>query len=383
MRRSPILSTLLAPILLAFVSTGLVSRARATDPDEQISVTRTIPDNGPFAPGELIFFEDFNIVNFSLWQPIITMSGCGSGEFQIYDKNPENIFVKDSILHIQPTLTADKYGEDFLYDGNLVLKGCTDPLYNGCNKTATGDGFILNPVISARLRTQFAFSFLYGRVEARAKLPAGDWIWPAIWMNPTKSKYGSWPQSGEVDIMESRGNRFLFDGKWVNVGNKQASATLHFGPNRQEDKWRTTAGYKNNYLGYDQDFHLFQYEWTPEQMTFSIDNEVLKVISPPKDGGMYKWGGFKGHNIWENATNPQVAPFDQFFYFIINVAVGGQRGYFNENHVNIPFDNVKPWKNSDTLEQAMLDFWNAKDKWYPTWEGTSAMQLDYIKVWAI
>lgn len=47
-------------------------------------------------------------------------------------------------------------------------------------------------------------------------------------------------------------------------------------------------------------------------MKFSIDNEVTKVVDPPADGGMYKYGGVRGQNVWVNATNPRVAPFDQF-----------------------------------------------------------------------
>ena len=65
---------------------------------------------------------------------------------------------------------------------------------------------MLNPIQSARLRTANSFSFKYGRVEIRAQLPRGDWIWPAIWMMPRYNAYGGWPASGEIDIMESRGN---------------------------------------------------------------------------------------------------------------------------------------------------------------------------------
>ena len=70
---------------------------------------------------------------------------------------------------------------------------CTDSLFNGCDKTA-GDGFILNPIISSRLRTLHTFSFLYGRVEARAKIPSGDWIWPGKFLVKKKHvlKFFQW-----------------------------------------------------------------------------------------------------------------------------------------------------------------------------------------------
>jgi beta-glucanase (GH16 family) len=65
---------------------------------------------------------------------------------------------------------------------------------------------MINPVRSARLTTKGKQTIRYGKVEVVAKLPVGDWLWPAIWMMPEDSVYGTWPQSGEIDIMESRGN---------------------------------------------------------------------------------------------------------------------------------------------------------------------------------
>lgn len=60
--------------------------------------------------------------------------------------------------------------------------------------------------MSGKLTTAKSFSITYGRVQVRAKLPKGNWLWPAIWMLPRYNEYGGWPASGEIDIMESRGN---------------------------------------------------------------------------------------------------------------------------------------------------------------------------------
>ena len=96
---------------------------------------------------------------------------------------------------------------------------CTSPGFYGCSRIANGAN-IINPVSSARIRTAQSFAFTYGRVEVDAKLPEGDWLWPAIWMLPLKQEYGLWPTSGEIDIMESRGNKNLMkDG--VNIGTEQ------------------------------------------------------------------------------------------------------------------------------------------------------------------
>lgn len=84
---------------------------------------------------------------------------------------------------------------------------------------------IIPPVRSARLTTAGSRSIQYGRVEVVAKMPKGDWLWPAIWMMPEDSVYGIWPMSGEIDIMESRGN-----GRGYKRGGREYfSSTLHWG----------------------------------------------------------------------------------------------------------------------------------------------------------
>lgn len=71
--------------------------------------------------------------------------------------------------------------------------------YAGCERMAQGQsgGNYINPIQSAKLRTIDSVSLRYGKVEVRARLPVGDWLWPAIWMMPKYSAYGSWPASGE------------------------------------------------------------------------------------------------------------------------------------------------------------------------------------------
>lgn len=81
-----------------------------------------------------------------------------------------------------------------------------------------------------------AYNLHLGRVEVEALLPAGDWLWPAIWMLPVKSTYGDWPASGEIDIAESRGNNHTYP----LGGNNIASGTLHWGPDADDDAWYHT-----------------------------------------------------------------------------------------------------------------------------------------------
>ena len=185
------------------------------------------------ATEKLIFFDDFNDLNFNTWEHERTMGGGGNWEFEWYVNNRSNSYVRDGILYLKPTFTQDAIGEQALRSGDVNIWGgspadvCTSNAFYGCERNAAGSGNVINPIRSARLRSVQGFSFKYGRVEIKAKLPKGDWLWPAIWLLPTKQEYGMWPASGEIDIMESRGN----SASYPIGGNNAFGSTLHWGVN--------------------------------------------------------------------------------------------------------------------------------------------------------
>lgn len=128
---------------------------------------------------------------------------------QVYGNNRTNSFVSNGSLVILPTLTADVIGWPNVQNGfTLDINGgdpssyCTSASSYGCLRTSGAGGNYLNPVQSVRLRTAETFAFTYGRVEFNAKLPKGDWQWPALWLMPSRGEYGGWPASGEIDVME-------------------------------------------------------------------------------------------------------------------------------------------------------------------------------------
>lgn len=135
----------------------------------------------------------------------------------------------------------------FLYSSLSILTFNIQKFQQSINRKAGED--IINPIQSARMRTINSFSFTYGTVEIRAKMPRGDWIWPgsiysvtlyfclanwiwivnlAIWMMPTGNRFGAWPRSGEIDIVEIRSNNDYTCGS-RHFGNKLMGSTLHFG----------------------------------------------------------------------------------------------------------------------------------------------------------
>ncbi|KAI9558646.1 hypothetical protein GHT06_015435 [Daphnia sinensis] len=312
--------------------------------------------------GELIFDEEFNTLDSNRWHHVITGWRGGNGEFQYYTNRTENSYVKDGILFIKPTLTAHRFSNDFLYTGTLDLnnEGCNIDWNGGC-VIQSGEE-IINPIQSARIVTSKSFSFTYGTVEVRAKMPKGDWIWPAIWMLPTEGAYGGWPHSGEIDIVEIRGNTdFRCNG--VQLGNTVMTSALHWGQAPSASRIHKNVWEKSLSSGsYSSDFHVYRLEWFPTGITFKMDGETVGSLSPPA-GGFWELSGLTGANPWSGCT--RMAPFDQKFHLVLNVAVGAA-GFFPEGCVNVPYN--KPWTASSSTPMTSRD--------------DSAMQVDYIRVWS-
>jgi Glycosyl hydrolases family 16 len=121
----------------------------------------------------------------------------------------DNSFVRNGQLYIKPTLTSKALSDpQLIFDGgNYTLQGCTTAQTNASACSASSSdttGATIPPVMSARLTTKDSHSIRFGKVEVVAKLPRGDWLWPAIWMAPVDSVYGPWPLSGEIDVRPAR-----------------------------------------------------------------------------------------------------------------------------------------------------------------------------------
>ncbi|WP_207492479.1 glycoside hydrolase family 16 protein [Aridibaculum aurantiacum] len=147
---------------------------------------------------------------------------------------------------------------------------------------------------SARLVTKGKGDFLYGRIDVRAKLPAGRGTWPAIWMLPTDWEYGNWPRSGEIDIMEHVG----YDPNKVHFSIHTQAYNHSINTQRGGSKTIPTAM---------SDFHNYRVDWTPYAVRGYFDDEL--VFTFINDG--------KGFATW---------PFDKRFHLLLNLAVGGNWG---------------------------------------------------------
>jgi len=292
------------------------------------------------------------------------MFGGMNWEFQVYTPEARNIYAAGGSLYLRPTLTTDdpRFNDNFLHTGKMdvaqIWGVCTNDGNYGC--TREGVNGLLPPVMSGKVSSNPTARF--AQVEIRAKIPRGDWLWPAIWMMPSKSVYGGWPRSGEIDIMESRGN----DG---DLGVNTVSSTLHWGPSWDQNRFSLTHGERHN-GNFHNDFHTWKLDWTQDHLRTYVDNNLILDVNP--GAGFWQKGGFSGANIW---GNNKMAPFDQDFFIMFNVAVGGTNGFFPDN---VNYGARKPWSN--TSPHAALDFYNARGDWLPSWQGDqAALIVDYVQ----
>jgi beta-glucanase (GH16 family) len=162
---------------------------------------------------------------------------------------------------------------------------------------------------SARINTQGKREFLYGRFEARMRLPAEVGMWPAFWMLGGNIDRVGWPACGEIDIMEGKGRL----PNWT-------SGALHRGPDAGSNLI-TAARYVLPNGDFHQEWHVFAVEWWPQVIRWYVDDVLFQAVERPA------------------GVEPAYWPFDrgQPFFLILNLAVGG---WFDTP--NMPPENMEP-----------------------------------------
>ena len=197
------------------------------------------------------------------------LEGWGNNELQYYSK--ENAYIEN---------------------GNLVLEARKEN-FGGCAYT------------SARLRTvkddgNELFTKTYGRIEARIKMPTGNGIWPAFWLLPATTDYGTWASSGEIDILEAKGR----------LPNR-VYGTVHFGQAWPGNKY-SGGMYKFSDGSTIADYHLYSLEWEPGLLRWLVDDKVYYETS--------QWWSL---GVGQSEPYAYPAPYDKPFYILLNLALGG------------------------------------------------------------
>lgn len=174
--------------------------------------------------------------------------------------------------------------------------------------------------------------------------------------------------------MESRGNSNGCTG-----GSDTFASTLHWGPAWDQNRYTLTHEEYKHTESLGNAFHTYGLLWTPERLITYIDSEENIVLDVDMSvESMWEFGGFQNvDNPWKGGS--MNAPFDQEFYLIFNVAVGGTNGYFPDGQCG------KPW--SDKSTTTANDFYNSKAAWYPSWNypasNDAALKIDSVKVWSL
>lgn len=210
----------------------------------------------PYGNYNIVWSDEFNgsTINPQVWTYDTGNGGWGNNELEYYTSRNVNSFEEGGYLHI----VANKES------------------YDGANYT------------SARMKTQGLFSWLYGRFEWRAQLPAGAGFWPALWLLGTNINNIGWPNCGEIDVVENNG---------ANLGVEQGS--LHSGSDE-------TGFY--NFLPGDSvtNWHTYTLDWATNAFLYYVDGHLYQT-----------------QTSWTSSSGAYPFPFNQPFFLIMNVAVGG------------------------------------------------------------
>ena len=215
--------------------------------------------------------------------------------------------------------------------GSLNLIGLYKP-----GATCTGGNTKTGNFTSGFVQTKNKAYFKYGYIEARIKMPKNKSTWPGFWMSPSDKKYGEWPNSGEIDIVETKGSNYKFaasDAHWRDKNTPTGQTGGHRSrqgiiPSTKFDTHNTT------------EWHTYGVKWTEGKLEYFIDGELHHTITEFKNS---------------NSTGNPNGPFDQNFFLRLNLAIGG-------NYIDAP------WNDAHNSVGAAEDF-------------PATMSIDYVRVY--
>ncbi len=208
-----------------------------------------------------VWEEDFigDEIDNSIWTHEIGGNGWGNNELQYYTKSPKNSFQTGGYLFIE-----------------------------ALEQSVGGNGYT-----SARLISKDKYEVKYGRIDIRAKLPEGKGLWPALWMLGANIDDVSWPRCGEIDIMELVGNQPQI-----------VHGTAHYFGSGNSHEFKGLSTFLSGGKKFSQEFHVFSLVWKENSLEWQMDGKKFFSLKPSDVNGA-DW------------------PFNNDFFFILNVAVGG------------------------------------------------------------
>ena len=235
-----------AAISAQYLRINCVQRATAWGSSINEVYVKTNDDCLATGVWELVWSDEFEgtSLNTANWECMIGTGrtppfdyglwGWGNGEFQYYTARSQNVYVQDGRLYI----------------------------------VARRENYAGKQYTSARLHSRNRQEFMYGKLEARIKVPTGGGMWPAFWMMPSGNKYGepyfNWAAHGEIDIMEAKNNTDRIHG------------TLHYG-GEYPNNVSSGGTYNPGGVNFSNDFYVYTLEWTPTQMRWFVNGNLYYV----------------------------------------------------------------------------------------------------------
>lgn len=222
-----------------------------------------------YNPGDdwkMIWSDEFSqkTLDETKWNRQVEPAGRFNEEWQRYTKSIDNAYIENNELVIKAIHESNEHG--------------------------------MNQYTSARLNTAGKFTFKYGKVAARMKLPKTEGIWPAFWMlGANIDENGGdtpWPFCGEIDILELYGSR---DPAVV-------EANIHFANKKGKHDQMGSKSYVLKEGIFADDYHIFELEWTEEKVSWFVNGKLYAYFSIEED---------------------QFEMFHKEFFFLLNIAVGG------------------------------------------------------------
>lgn len=273
------------------------SATLAKSSSSSIAATDNTPSDTPADP-TAFWSDEFqgDALDITKWSYEIGTgeNGWGNGEWQYYTDRTENAYVKDGYLHIRATLETDAAAIESKFGGKKYT--------------------------SARIVTKGKFDFAYGTIEARIALPVGKGIWPAFWMLGANIDDASWPLCGEMDIIEAVNDESVVYG------------THHWSHEGQHAEYgnSTREYYGTSYPMDISEFHIYKTVWNEKSIAMYVDD-------------------FKYQEIGIEDASGDMGTFHKNFFFILNVAVGGQWPGFDIDDSQFPnemiVDYIRVYKN--------------------------------------
>ncbi|XP_065361616.1 gram-negative bacteria-binding protein 3-like [Calliphora vicina] len=344
-----------------------------TTASPQCMSTVTMVNGAPVrCSGQIIFEEQFEgrNLNAKKWTVERRIPQQPDYEFNMYLNDVADVLkVDNGKITITPKPTSVHYQSDVLKKTFSLGAACT-------GKVDTDECVFhpkiqnkLNPFITAQIKTKDKFSFKYGRVEIKAKMPAAMWVYPQLWLEPSKLVYGgNQYHSGQMRVAHAIAN-----GDQISL---QGGLILN-----ANEPWRSAKMCQCNHkdLNLSHDFHLYELTWTPDLVAVAVDGQEYCRLEITNEAQAFKNLVMSGKSLPNQDLlmgGSRWAPFDQEFYLTLGCGVGGNNDFKDE----IEWKESKPWSNTDP--RSKNKFWN-KYGGNLNWLNNGDLKVEFVKVYSV